>query len=403
MGVSSHFRRPALLPGKSHMRNVTTRKRQRCVLLFSGVSVLLPVLAGCGGPSDEELKAVDYTPQPSADWQVSTPREQGLDPMLVARLYYNASQLKTIYSLLVFKNGDLIAEDYFHTGSPDQKVNIHSVTKSINSALVGIALEKGCLSSLDQKMMEFFPELADRIKDPRKNEITIRQMLQMRAGYPWEESTPDLFELLMTGFHASDLVDVPLVRDPGTGFEYSNLTAHLLGVIVARAAKTDLKSFAQEHLFAPLGIEPSFWQKDWDGNYLGFSDIHLSAIDLAKFGLLYLNAGQYKGTQIVPADWVHESLQIYSQNAWKIRVGRNWRDNGYGYQWWSIQAGDHRYNLAWGHGGQQIALLDEFDMVIVVTVDPLHKQHGGGPWKIEKANLNLVADFVKSLPSKPSE
>jgi CubicO group peptidase (beta-lactamase class C family) len=278
-------------------------------------------------------------------------------------------------------------------------VNVHSVTKSINSALVGIALDQGYLSSLDQKMIDFFPELANRVTDPRKKQITLRQMLQMRAGYPWEESTTELFKLLYSGFRPSTLVDVPLVRDPGTDFEYSNLTAYLLGIVVARACGTDLKSFAQENLFSPLGIEPGFWQTDWEGNYLGFSDIHLSAHDMAKFGLLYLNEGKYQGKQIVPANWVRDSLQIYSDNAWKIPVGSNWCDNGYGYQWWSVRAGDHRYNLAWGHGGEQIVLLDELDMVIVVTVDPLHGQHGGGPWKLEKASLNLVADFIASLPS----
>ncbi|MFN2223537.1 MAG: serine hydrolase domain-containing protein, partial [Candidatus Promineifilaceae bacterium] len=209
---------------------------------------------------------------------------------------------------------------------------------------------------------------------------------------------PELFELLATGFRPRNLVDVPLVRDPGSGFDYSNLTSHLIGLIVARACDTDLKSFAQEHLFSPLGIEPSFWQTDWEGNYLGYSDIHLSAYDLAKYGLMYLNDGQYQGKQIVPADWTHESRQIYSENAWKIRVGRNWDDNGYGYQWWSIRAGDYRYNLAWGHGGQQIALIDDLDMVIVVVADPLHLQWGDEPWRLEKANLNLVANFVASLP-----
>ena len=373
------------------------KQRKVLFLLFAGASLIVLMLTGCG-PSPADLAAVDYTPRAGGDWETSTPAEQGLDPNLVARLYYNASQLEHIYGLLVFKNGQLIAEGYFNIGSPEQKVNIHSVTKSINSALVGIALEQGYLSSLDQKMMDFFPELADQIKDPRKKEITIRQMLQMRAGYPWEESTKELFDLLYRGFRPSTLVEVPLVRDPGTGFEYSNLTAHLLGIIVARACKTDLKSFAQEHLFSPLGIEPGFWQQDWEGYYLGFSDLHLSATDLAKFGLLYRNEGKYKGKQIVPASWVHDSLQVYSENAWKINVGRNWRDNGYGYQWWSVRAGDHRYNLAWGHGGQQIALLDDLNMVIVVTVDPLHKQHGGGPWKIEKSHLNLVADFIATLP-----
>ena len=247
-------------------------------------------------------------------------------------------------------------------------------------------------------MMTFFPELADRINDPMKNEITIRQLLQMRAGYPLEESVPELFELLTTGFRPSNLVDVPLVRDPGSGFDYSNLTSHLVGLVIARACETDLKSFAQEHLFSPLEVEPSFWQTDWEGNYLGYSDIHLSAHDLAKFGLMYLDDGQYEGKQIVPADWTHESRQIFSENAWKIRVGRNWDDNGYGYQWWSIRAGDCRYNLAWGHGGQQIARIDDLDMLIVVTVDPLHLQYGDEPWRLEKSNLILVADFVTSLP-----
>ncbi|MEJ2737526.1 MAG: serine hydrolase [Anaerolineae bacterium] len=376
---------------------VRAKGRQPSFHPFTGAILILSILVsstllGCGGPSPEELEAVDYMPLPGGDWPVSTPEEQGLDADLVAQLYYNASQMENIYGLMVFKNGYLVAEDYWHIGSPGQTVNIHSVTKSITSALVGIALEQGCLTSLDQKMIDFFPELAGRINDPRKKQITIQQMLQMRAGYPWEESTPELFELLMTGFHGSNLVDVPLVRDPGSDVEYSNLTSHLLGIIVARACGTDLKSFAQEHLFSPLGVEPSFWQKDWDGNYLGYSDIHLSAHDMAKFGLLYLNDGKYNGTQIVPADWVHDS--------WKIKVGRNWRDNGYGYQWWSVRAGDYRYHLAWGHGGQQIVLLDELDMAIVVTVDPLHLQHGGQPWKLEKSSLNLVADFVASLPAQ---
>jgi CubicO group peptidase (beta-lactamase class C family) len=102
--------------------------------------------------------------------------------MLVARLFYNAGKLETIYSLLVIKNGYLIAEDYFNEGSIDQVSARQSTTKSVTSALVGIALEQGCLTSVDQKMMDFFPELADQITDPRKNDITIQHLLQMRAG-----------------------------------------------------------------------------------------------------------------------------------------------------------------------------------------------------------------------------
>ena len=149
----------------------------------------------------------------------------------------------------------------------------------------------------------------------------------MRAGYPWEEATAEGTDLLYTGFRPSNLVDVPLAYDPGSSSAYSNLTSHLLGIIVARACDTDLKSFAQEYLFDPLGIEPDFWQVDWEGNYLGYSGIHLSSTDLAKFGLLYLNDGKYNGIQVIPAQWVHDSLQTYSKNTWTVRVGRNWDDN----------------------------------------------------------------------------
>jgi CubicO group peptidase (beta-lactamase class C family) len=352
------------------------------------------------GPSAAELQAVDYTPVTIDTWPLSNPEEQGLDPELVAELYYNASQLETAYSLLLFKDGSLIAEDYFNIGTPELQVNIHSVTKSITSALVGIAIEERCLTSVDQRMLDFFPEFQDEITDPRKNEITIQHLLQMRAGYPWEESGPELFDLLVTGFHNNTLVHVPLVRDPGSGAEYSNLSSHILGLIVARACDTDLKTFATENLFNPLGIEPGFWQQDWDGNYLGFSDIDLSSTDLAKFGLMYANNGVYDNRQIVPDHWVEESLRRYSDNMWQHRVGRNWQDNAYGYQWWSVRAGDYRYNLAWGHGGQQIALVRDLDMVIVLLVDPLHLQYGGKPWRIERANLNLIADFIAQIPGR---
>jgi CubicO group peptidase (beta-lactamase class C family) len=373
---------------------------RQCSLLIIAIVLLVMSALASSGPSIEDLLAVDYTPLPGGDWEVLTPDEQGLDPMLVAEMYYNAAELETIYSLLVVKNGYLIAEDYFNEGSVDQKDRLQSVTKSYTSALVGIALDQGYLARVDQKMMDFFPELADQITDPRKEQITIRQMLQMRAGYPWEESTAELFELLYTGFRPSTLVDVPLVRDPGSDMEYSNLTSHLLGIIVARATDTDLKSFAEERLFSPLNVEPGEWIQDWEGYYNGHADLHLTARDMAKFGLLYINDGEYEGNQIISTEWVHDSLQTYSEDAWPYKVGRNFNDIGYGYQWWSVRAGNHHYNLAWGHGGQQIVLLDECDMVIVVTADPLFGQHGGGPWKLEKANLNLVADFIASLPSE---
>ena len=141
--------------------------------LFASVILILSMLAGCG-PSTQELEAVDYTPLPGDDWKVSTPAEQGLKPMLVAELYYKAAELETIKGLLVVKNGKIIAEGYFNGGAVDEMFDRASATKSFASALVGIALDQGCLSSVDQKMMDFFPEFAGQITDPRKGQITIR-------------------------------------------------------------------------------------------------------------------------------------------------------------------------------------------------------------------------------------
>ena len=374
-------------------------------LLFASGILILSMLAGCGGPSVEDLEAVDYTPLLRDDWKVSTPEEQGLDPMLVAEMYYNAEKLETIYSLLIIKNDHLVAEKYFNQGSVDQKDRLQSVTKSYTSALVGIALEQGYLSSVDQNMLDFFPEIVDRITDPRKEQITIRQMLQMRAGYPSEETNPIFWDGLLSGYYLPLIEEFPLIADPGTEFNYSNLTSNWLGIIVHQVTGTNLKSFAEEYLFQPIGVEAGEWGTDAEGHNNGCGDLHFSARDAAKFGLLYLNDGVYEGKQVVATDWVHDSLQRYSKNinatgGFPANWGLSISDIGYGYQWWSAKAGDHHLDFAWGHGGQFIVLVDELDMVIVLTSYPFWLEHNEESWKHELANLNLIGEFIKSQPGE---
>jgi CubicO group peptidase (beta-lactamase class C family) len=378
--------------------------RHYFLLIIAIVILILPAM-GISGPSIEDLLAVDYTPRPENDWAVSTPEAQGLDPLLVAEMYYHAAELETIYSLLVIKGGYLIAEDYFNEGSIDQKDRLQSVTKSYTSALVGIALEQGYLSSVDQKMLDFFPEVADQITDPRKEQITIRHLLQMRAGYPWEETDPVLWDGLLSGYYVPLIEGFPLIADPGTEFHYSNLSSNWLGIIVDRATGTNLKAYAEENLFLPLDVEAGEWGTDAEGHNNGCGDLHFSARDAAKFGLLYLNDGVYEGKQVVPANWVHDSLQRYSEDinvtgGFPANWGLSFRDVGYGYQWWSARVGEHHFDLAWGHGGQLIVLLDELDMVIVVTSYPFWLQHDAEAWKHELANVNLVGQFIKSLPTE---
>jgi len=174
---------------------------------------------------------------------------------------------------------------------------------------------------------------------------------------------------------------------------------------LARTTGTNLKAYVEEHLFRPIGVEAGDWGTDAEGHNNGCGDLHFSARDMAKFGLLYLNDGVYEGNQVISADWVRESLQRYSEDinatgGFPANWGLSFSDIGYGYQWWSASAGEHHFDLAWGHGGQLIVLLDEFDMIIVVTSYPFWKQHDEEAWKHELANVNLVGEFIKSLPKE---
>ena len=291
------------------------------------------ILSGCLPPSEEELAAVVYTPLDGGDWEVSTPEAEGLDPMLVAKLYYNAARHETLRGLLVIKNGRLIAEGYFNDGSIGQEARLQSVTKSFTSALMGIAIEQGLVGSISDKMLDYFPEIVDEITDPRKHEIRIHHMLKMRAGYPWEETHDDLWDGLLSGYYVPLIEAFPLTADPNTRFQYSNLTSNWLGIIVDRASGMNLKAYAEEHLFGPLAIVPGEWGTDAEGHNNGCGDLHLRIRDAAKFGLLYLNGGEYQGGQIIPADWVENSLRPYSTSVSSGapssgRIGRHFREIG---------------------------------------------------------------------------
>jgi CubicO group peptidase (beta-lactamase class C family) len=383
------------------------KKRQLPILFFTSMILIVSTMVGCG-PTSAEIEAADYTPLPGGDWKVSTPEEQGLDPDLVAKLFLNAAKSKTLYGLLVIKNGHLVAEGYFNGGSVQQKPFMASATKSFTSALVGIALEEGCVSSLDQKMIDFFSEFTDQLTDPRKKQITIRDLLKMRSGYVWEERTYHMESFFSSGgYWLPFIAEFPLTSDPGSEFGYSNLTSHILGVIVARGCDSDLKSFAQEYLFSPINAEVGDWSQDADGYYYGSHGLSLSARDRAKFGLLYLNNGKYEGNQILSPDWTNDSFQRYSNNidisGWIPGITSRYgyyRNLGYGYQWWSAKTGKHQFFYANGHGGNQIVLLDDLDMVIVTTADRLYGQFGEEAWEKERAIVELVGKFINSLPSE---
>ena len=342
----------------------------------------------------ESMSVVNATPAPG-DWPVSTPEAQGLNHASVAQMYCSAGRLDKIHSVIVVKDGFLVAEAYFNGSAIDRKVRLQSVTKSVTSALVGIAIEQGCLVDRKQKMIDFFPEMADRITDPRKRSITIEQMLQMRTGYPSEETDAELWNGLLSGHYVPIIESFPLTSEPGSAFQYSNLTSNWLGIIVDRSCGKRLKAFGEETLFSKIGIEAGEWGSDWEGHNNGCGDLHLTARDAARFGQLYLDGGVYHGNQVVPAEWVRDSLNTYSDNA-RDNIG-DFHDIGYGYHWWTARVGAHPVNFAWGHGGQLIVLVPDLNMVVVVTAHPFYLENSGESWCHERAHISLVGRFIASL------
>jgi CubicO group peptidase (beta-lactamase class C family) len=359
-----------------------------------------PIIAEMLRPLPADLTNVDFTPIEREDFQVSSPEAEDLDPLFLAELFREAEALPRIFSVLVVKNGMLVAERYFNDGGIDEPTLVQSAAKSIYSSFVGLALREGCIQDLDARLVDFVPEISGQLTDPRKREITIRHLLQMRSGLLWEETDPSVWDQLLEGNTLASFRDFPLVADPGTQFNYSNLSTTLLGVVVATACNRDLDDFADEHLLRPLGVEFGEWVRGEDHHH---PLIHITPRTAARFAQLYLDGGAFGDAQVVPSEWVSASIQDYSPDAWVLQqrldhAGRYLRELGYGYQWWQAGIRDRRINFAWGHGGQFYGIVHDQNLVIVVTAYPAWLEHDDQNWTHEQSHLNLAGKFISLLP-----
>jgi CubicO group peptidase (beta-lactamase class C family) len=329
-------------------------------------------------------------------WKVSSLLAQDMDSAAVNNLFTEAEQLDNLYSLLVVKNGYLIAEKYFNGLNVNEAIQTASVTKSIVSALAGIAIREKLITGIDQKLKDFFPEIDWGSTDPQKSEITVEQILQMRSGYPWEEVYGYLESLTGSSNWIPFLKEFPLVHNPGTQFGYSNFTAHIMGIIIARSATQSLLSFARDYLFDDLGILVPDWPKDANGYYYGSGDIYMTPRNLAKFGQMYLDDGVWNNIQFIPAEWVHSTFRVYSPSTYGREILTNIRTLKYGYLWWSGTSGSHQIWFAWGHGGQMVVIIQDLNMVVVATAyvpgifDP-------DAWPKSKKVMELVGRFISKI------
>jgi len=328
-------------------------------ILILALSCFVPALMSCDGETDRG------TPSRSFSWKVSTPEAQGVDGVKLAEGFGAAERMGFVNSVLIARHGFLVGERYFNGFGRDDAQNVRSVSKSFLSALVGIALREDFLLTPDQKALDFFPEYVSRETTPKKRLITLRHLLQMRAGFDNDHSIFGQLHSSPNWIEAT--IALPLLFDPGERFSYNTFASHLLSTILARATEMSSLAFAEKYLTGPLEISIAGWERDPQGYYFGGSDMFFTSRDLARFGFLYLNGGALDGEQIVPLEWVERSLTGHIRNpdwAWG-----EIKKLDYGYLWWMGEIKGHELFFALGHGGQFVICVPGLDMIVVVTSD----------------------------------
>ena len=317
-----------------------------------------------------------------------------------------------IHSMLIYRNDKLVFEEYFegHKYQWDAK-NYHgelvqwdrtmkhpvmSCTKSVTSACIGIAIDKGFIKSVHQSIFDYLPE-HQNLKTNNKEYITIEHLLTMTSGLAWDEwnaahggqLTNDYDHLYVVDDQISTVLERPWWAAPGEFFTYNGGGIIILGEILKNATGMNMDEFAQKYLFEPLGIESASWWSYPNGRLETASSLSISPRDMLKIGALYLNNGNWNGEQIISWEWVEKSSTVYKNN---VGINLPIEDsglNGYGYTWWISELNYHGEPLkmyrANGWGGQTIMVLPELEMVVVFT---------SGNWASKSKLFKILNSYI---------
>jgi CubicO group peptidase (beta-lactamase class C family) len=285
----------------------------------------------------------------------------GLDSASIASVVERAAELPRLRTLLIARHGDLLVERHFRGPGLDQPANVKSVSKSILSAVVGIAVAEGHLQSVDQPIAPFFERHLRPSDDPRKREITIAHLLSMQSGL--ERTSGTQYGRWVSSRNWVDYaLTRPMVADPGGQRLYSTGNSHLLSALLTQATGRNTWAYSREKLAEPLGISLPRWPADPQGIFFGGNEMRMTPRAMVRFGELYRNGGRHEGVQIVPEEWVRESLTPRAA----LRRG----SEGYGYGWFISQVRGHPMFYAWGYGGQFIFVIPDLELTVVTTSDP---------------------------------
>ncbi|MEM9302078.1 MAG: serine hydrolase [Pseudomonadota bacterium] len=284
------------------------------------------------------------------------------------RIRERAEALAPLNSLLIWHADSLVVEEYFRGMSRERSFNIKSASKSVLSALVGIAVEDGHLEELDQPLHTLLPEAFEG-EDEAKKAITLEHALKMRTGLEttsfgnygaWVQSRD------WVGFQVRQPIECP----PDRCWSYSTGTSHLLSAILTRQTGQSTFQYARRALFDPLGIRIDGWDRDPSGIYLGGNNMAMRPRDLLRFGRLYLQNGVWNGQRLLSEEWIERSWGSYAVSPWN---GHN-----YGYMWWNTTLAGEKAYFAWGYGGQFLFVVPDLDLAVVISSSLSNRPAGSG-------------------------
>ena len=338
-----------------------------------------------------EVEASVVQPENTGDgWETAALSSVGMDlgPFVELVQRIESGVYGEVHSVVVVKDSKLVFERYWpgHDFAPfatnyrgaytrfdrNTRHDTHSATKSIVSALVGIAADRKHIRSTQDVVFDYLPDQYTLWKNEGRERITVEHCLMMASGLRWNEweapvtaSENDLMVFIRSSDPIAYLLSKPVMTEPGTRFYYNGGTVNLLGVMLAFASDQSVQSFSSRYLFGPLGISNYNWQVlQPSGITFCSGDIYITPRDMAKFGQLFLNEGKWNGVQIISKEWVEQSTQYH------INPMVSWAD-GYGYLWWlrnlRVNNGNIRSFKAIGWGGQEIFVLKDLAMVVVFT------------------------------------
>ncbi len=364
------------------------RLRMKAALGIIAVAIIIAVISLPRWQGTEKDNPPAYWP--TQGWRSTAPEVQGCDSarMAAALQAIRAADID-IHSLMIIRHDMVVTDAYFYPYDGGSVHDLESVTKSVMTTLIAIAADQGKLQ-LDQPMVSYFPDRTIANLDDRKQRITVRHLTGMTSGLEsmgFEQDEGSLKEMEAASDWVQWSLDRPVVSEPGTQFVYDSPGMHLLSAILQQATGQTALEFARQNLLGPLGITEIMWMSDPQGFNDGWGHLYLKPNDAAKLGYLWLHNGMWEGRQLVPREWVAQSVTPHMETI---------TNDDYGYGWWVMNGEAGQEYAAIGRGGQRVHLLADLDLMVVTT---------GGGFNIDQVGPYLdgvLADPEKPLPANPA-